>query len=531
MNHRSDCTRIVATVSLFLSAAVAGWGGGAGGAPAGGDAFRYEEDFEQIRAHYRVPDWFRDAKFGIFLHWGPYAVPAYSSEKYPKGIFDPKWQKGGMVPYTYHREHYGDPSVFGYKDFIPMFKAERFDAEAWVRLFKEAGARYVVPVAEHHDGFAMYNSHHTRWNVVNMGPKKDTMRMLADACRKAGLKFGVSSHYALNRIYYKRTDPAWDTNDPRYFDLYWKPVPEDSLPSQEFLDHWWDRTTDIIDQYEPDLIWFDFGFDKPGFEPLHLKTLAYYYNKGLEWGKEVVFQDKNMKYHRFPEDVIVLDIERGRMDQIYPYPWQTDTSVGRISWGYIENEQYKSADYLLDELIDIVSKNGCLLLNIGPKADGTIPAPAEAILREMGAWLKVNGEAIYGTRPWKIHGEGPTRVERGHHSEKRNAEAGPRDIRFTTRGDTLYAIALGWPEDGRFRIESLALGNPWEARPVGQVEYLGGRSTVRWRQADDGLHLAIDAGESGAAAYAFRIHFEPDNGDRTGDEGGATTEKRKGQSR
>ncbi len=471
------------------------------------DTFRYEPDWASIRSRYRVPDWFRDAKFGIFIHWGPYAVPAFMSEKYAPGIYQKGRNHGGMNAYSYHREQYGEPSQFGYKDFIPMFRAEGFDAAQWAALFKRAQARYVVPVAEHHDGYAMYRSNHTRWNVVDTGPKKDTMRLLADACRAEGMKFGASSHFALNRVYFSKQDPSWDTNDPKYQDLYWRPVAKDSMPSQEFLDHWWDRTTDIIDQYEPDVLWFDFGLDKPGFEPVHKKILAYYYNKGLEWGKGVVFQDKNFNSGSFPEDLIVLDIERGRMADIYPMPWQTDTSVGRISWGYIDNEDYKSSTYLLGELIDIVSKNGCLLLNIGPRADGTIPDEARSILEDMGSWLAANGEALFDTRPWTIYGEGPTEVSTGHHSEKQNKAFGPRDFRFTTRGDTLYAIALGWPEHGVFAVESLRTGNPQEPRCVQSVEFVDAAGAVDWQQTDTGLVLRTTGGRPGQAAYAFRIEF------------------------
>ncbi|VGO12946.1 hypothetical protein PDESU_01500 [Pontiella desulfatans] len=487
-------------VALFLGLAIAT-------STVEAESFRYQPDWESIRSRYQVPEWFRDAKFGIFLHWGPYAVPAFMSEKYPPGMYDPGWNKGGMNAFRHHQENYGDPSEFGYKDFIPMFKAEKFDAKEWAALFRQSGARYVVPVAEHHDGFAMYKSNHTRWNVADMGPKKDVMRMLADACRAEGMKFGVSSHFALNRIYYKTTDPKWDTNDPQFADLYWYPRDKDSKPDQEFLDLWWNRTTDIIDSYQPDLLWFDYGLDKPGWEPVHKKILAYYYNKGLDWNKGVVFQDKNMKYHCFPEDLIVLDIERGRMSDVYEYPWQTDTSVGKISWGYIENEEYKTADYLLDELIDIVSKNGCLLLNIGPKADGTIPDEAKEILVAMGEWLEVNGEALFDTRPWKIYGEGPTKVSKGHHSEKHNKEAGAEDIRFTTKDGMLYATALGWPDDGRFSIESLAIGNPHEPRKVASVEFISGSNSVKWKQDREALHISVPGAKPCEAAYVFRIGF------------------------
>ncbi|TGV03504.1 alpha-L-fucosidase [Flavivirga rizhaonensis] len=469
---------------------------------------KYKPEWESIRNGYKIPEWFRDAKFGIFLHWGPYAVPAYSSAKYPKGIYQESWTKGGKHPYSYHRKTYGDPSVFGYKDFIPMFKAEKFDATQWAKLFKQAGAKYVVPVAEHHDGFAMYNSNVTRWNAVNMGPKKDVMRMLKNAIENEGMKFGVSSHFALNRQYFSHKDPSWDTNDPQYKDLYWEKVKKGSKPSQEFLDLWWNRTTDIVDQYEPDLLWFDFGLDKPGFESVHKEILAYYYNKGLEWNKEVVFQDKNMKNKSFPEDLIVLDIERGRMDHIYKYPWQTDTSVGKIAWGYVKDEQFKSYDYLLDELIDIVSKNGCLLLNIGPKADGTISDEPRNILLKMGEWLSVNGEAIYETRPWKIYGEGPTKVSMGHHSERNNKTSGYEDIRFTTKGDVLYATALGWNESGVFTIKSLASNNPHETREIASIAFISGKNAIDWKQTEAGLVIEVDGEKPCEAAFAFKIKFK-----------------------
>ena len=471
-------------------------------------SFRYEASWDSIRSHYEVPAWFRDAKFGIFIHWGLYAVPAFMSEKYAPGMYDPGWNKGGMNAYRHHEEQYGGAAAFGYKDFIPLFRAENFDAEGWADLFKRSGARYVVPVAEHHDGFAMYASRVTRWNAKDMGPKRDVMRLLADACRARDMKFGVSSHFALNRIYYKTTNPDWDTNDTQYADLYWFQVDKESKPSQLFLDLWWNRTTDIMDQYEPDLIWFDYGLDKPGWESVHQRLLAYYYNRGLDWNKEVVFQDKNMRNRCFPEDLIVLDIERGRMTDIYEFPWQTDTSVGKISWGYIENEQYKSTDYLIDELIDIVSKNGCLLLNIGPRADGTIPAEAVTILEEIGAWLALNGEAVYDTRPWVVYGEGPTEVNQGHHSEKKNKDAGHEDIHFTMKGDQLYATALGWPDDGVFTVETLRRGSPELERSIRSVELISGSNRVEWKQTSECLRIEVGGRALCAAAIAFRITFD-----------------------
>ncbi|MEM6553006.1 MAG: alpha-L-fucosidase [Planctomycetota bacterium] len=479
-------------------------------------AFRYQPDWDSIRSRYRCPDWFRDAKFGIFVFWGPAAVPQVGNDKYGAWMYAKDYTTAGVDVRKYHEHHFGHPSEFGYKDFFPRFTMEHYDPAVWVELFKASGARYIVPVAEMHDGYAMYASKHTRWNVVDVGPGRDVMRMLVDEARAHDLRVGLSSHFALNREFYPKWDPSFDTNDPEFYDLYGEPVEKDDPPTQAFLDHWWDRTTDIVEQYEPDILWFDFGLDKPGFEPMHKKALAYYYNKGLEWGKGVVFQDKNMRFDSFPEDLIVLDIERGRMTGSSPHPWQTDTAVGKISWTYIINENYKTSDFLIGEFVDIVSKNGNLLLSVGPRADGTIWENESAILRDFGRWLGVNGEAIYGTRPWHVFGEGPTTYgersdhdfKHNHHTEYFDDPPSAEDIRFTTKGDTLYAIALAWPDDNTFRIGSLRVGNPYEARPVRSVELLGAEEPTRWRQTGEALVIEVTGERPGIAAYAFRVKFE-----------------------
>lgn len=484
--------------------------------PSEAKSFRYEEDWDSIRSHYEFPDWFCDAKFGIFVFWGPASVPQVGNDKYGRWMYSKSYLTKGVDVRQYHEAHFGHSSEFGYKDFFPRFTMEHYDPEAWVSLFEESGARYIVPVAEMHDGYAMYASKHTRWNVMDVGPERDVMRMLVDQARERGLKVGLSSHFAWNRQFYPKWDPTFDTNDPEYEDLYGKPVPEDDPPTQEFLDHWWNRTTDIVEQYEPDILWFDFGLDKPGFVPVHKKILAYYYNKGLEWNKEVVFQNKNMRFDSFPEDLIVLDIERGRMTDSYPLPWQTDTAVGKVSWTYIINENYKTSDFLITQLVDIVSKNGNLLLSIGPKADGTIGEQETAILKDFGAWLDINGEAIYETRPWKIYGEGPTtygenrpdKYKHNHHTEYYDVDPGAADIRFTAKGETLYAISLGWPDNDVFRIESLRRGNPHETRSVASVEFIGAPgSSVSWEQAEDALVIETDGQRPPRTAYTFRIRF------------------------
>ena len=346
-----------------------------------GDEKKYEANWKSL-SNYEVPTWFRDAKFGIFIHWGAYSVPAYGSEWYPRLMYmdtatfsaqlNPEGDGANEV-HLHHLAKWGDPKGFGYKDFIPKFRAEKFDPAEWITLFKKAGARYVVPVAEHHDGFAMYNSGYTRWKSTTMGPQRDVLGELFEEGRRQGLKMGASSHFAFNWAFFNKK-PHFDTMDPEYADLYSKKGPVlDEPVSSEFKDLWWNRTKQIITDYQPDIMWFDFFLDSEAFKEYHPKLAAFYYNKGLEWNKEVVLQNKNLLYESFPEGTFVHDLERGKMSGIRKEPWQTDTSIGANSWGYIENWESKEVDKIVDDLVDIVSKNGCLLLNVGPRADGTIP--------------------------------------------------------------------------------------------------------------------------------------------------------------
>lgn len=470
----------------------------------------FEANWESLQ-QYEIPTWFNDAKFGIFIHWGPYAVPAYRSEWYPRLMYmdtatfsaQLKHQADGPNHvFTHHKENWGDQKEFGYKDFIPMFKAEKFDAQEWIGLFKEAGARYVVPVAEHHDGFAMYASNITRWNAKDMGPKRDVLGELFEAGRKEGLKMGASSHFAFNWAYFNKK-AHFDTSDPQYSDLYSKKGTKIDEPvTDEFKQLWWDRTTDIIDNYQPDILWFDFYWDRPEFEEYHPKLAAYYYNKGVEWGKEVALQDKNFKHDYFPQGTFVHDLERGKMAGIKKLPWQTDTSVGKNSWGYVTNWLSKDANKIIDDLIDIVSKNGCMLLNVGPKPDGTIPDDQQAILREIGDWLAVNGEAIYDTRCYKVFGEGPTEVSEGYMSEKKNDKAFTEgDIRFTTKGDKLYTHLFEWPASNEMVIRSLKKGT----EDIKSISLLANNEELKWSQEEDGLHIQLPAEKVGEHAWVLAL--------------------------
>ncbi|MFI5157134.1 MAG: alpha-L-fucosidase, partial [Chitinophagales bacterium] len=351
--------------------------------------------------NYEVPAWYKDAKFGIFIHWGVYSVPAFGSEWYPRLMY-----QQGSDEYKHHLEKYGPQNKFGYKDFIPMFKAQKFNPAQWAELFKKSGAKYIVPVAEHHDGFAMYNSSLTRWNAYQMGPKRDIIGELAAAIRAQGLIFGLSSH-RIEHWFFMNTGRPYDSdvNDTAFASFYGPARGEKDSLTIEYMNDWLLRSAELVMKYKPQVFWFDWWIEQPSMEPYRKSFAAFYYNQGLQWNKGVVLNYKNKS---FPEHAAVLDIERGKLEGIRPLTWQTDDAVGYKSWGYIQGEVYKSPQYVVDELIDIVSKNGNLLLNIGPRSDGTIPEEQQELLLSIGSWLSVNGEAIYATRPWDIFGEGPT---------------------------------------------------------------------------------------------------------------------------
>ena len=457
------------------------------------DVTQYEPIWESLRA-YSVPEWFRDAKLGIFIHWGVYAVPAFGNEWYPRNMY-----RKDSPAFEHHRETWGPQVEFGYKDFVPMFRAERWDPAAWATLFNAAGAKYVVPVAEHHDGFAMYASDHTRWNALNMGPRRDIVAELGEAVRERGLRFGVSTHRAFNWRFYTYSD-EFDTVNPEYADLYNPAHPEDEPAGEAFLESWFARTKELVDKFRPDVLWFDFGWHNDEFAPYRPRISAYYYNRAVEWGKGVVLQYKD----KFPDGVAVLDIERGKLDDIREEYWQTDTSVSYRSWGYVENDEFKTVTTLVHDLVDIVSKNGNLLLNVGPKADGTIPEEASDLLLGLGEWLKINGEAIYGTRHWHTYGEGETGVAKGHHTERDNEPFTAEDIRFTIKGNALYAICPQWPGEG-VTIRSLGANSTVRAEMISKVSMLGSQETLSWEQDEDGLKVKTPSQKPCEHAYTFEI--------------------------
>ncbi|MBK1875918.1 alpha-L-fucosidase [Pelagicoccus mobilis] len=483
----------------------------------------FTEDWESLSG-YECPEWFKDAKLGIFVHWGPYSVPAYRSEWYPRLMYMDKevWSPTG-VPwdddpragdkpvnhvYQHHVENWGPLEEFGYKDFIPMFTADRFDPSEWMDLFVEAGAKYVVPVAEHHDSFAMYHSNHTPWNAVEMGPKRDILGELFEEGKKRDLKMGASSHLAFLWSYYNKRE-GWDTADPQYRDLYgWNADPHAPV-DDEFLDLWWRRTSDIVDSYHPDILWFDFYWDREEFRPMHKKLAAHYYNMGIDQGKHVCLQSKNFNdFESFPAGTHTYDLERGKLAGIGKRTWQTDTSIGVNSWCHISNWITKPVNTIINDLIDIVSKNGCLLLNVGPKADGTIPEDQVKVLKELGQWMKINGDAIYGTRPWKTFGEGPTEVQVGHHTEAKNKEFTSKDFRFTQKEGRLYVIALDWPKSGKVCIKSLSEGAEHRTGKIASVRMLGGKGALPFVDSEKGLSVTVGSERLGDYAFCLEVCFE-----------------------
>ncbi|MFC4305103.1 alpha-L-fucosidase [Cohnella boryungensis] len=448
---------------------------------------RFKEDWSSL-SEYRVPDWYRQAKFGIFIHWGVYSVPAFGNEWYPRNMY-----MQGSKEYEHHLAVYGPHKEFGYKDFIPLFKAESFNAEEWAELFTQSGAKYVMPVAEHHDGFQMYRSDISRYNAFEMGPKRDLLAEMQAAFEKRNLVFSVSSHRA-EHWFFMSHGKAFDSDIQEPLacgDLYWPAMPEpehqslhESPPSREYLEDWLIRCCELVDRYQPKIFYFDWWIQNAAFKPYLQKFAAYYYNKAEEWGCSVAI---NYKHDAFVFGSAVLDIERGQFAGLMPFFWQTDTAVARNSWCYTDNNDYKTAAELIRDLVDIVSKNGNLLLNIGPKADGTIPEEDKRILLQIGDWLKINGEAIYDATFWRTFGEGPTEVAEGQFTDGQKKSFTSEDIRFTFKGSTLYATVLQYPDNGIVRIRSLREKSPYFHGLIREISVLGFDEQPTWTRTEEGL--------------------------------------------
>lgn len=458
----------------------------------------------QSLQEYKCPDWFRDAKFGIWAHWGPQAVPL-DGDWYARGMYEE-----GSGHYKHHLEHYGHPSTNGYKDIIPLWKAEKWDPERLMALYKKAGARYFVSMGSHHDNFELWNDPLHRWNAVNMGPKRDVVGEWKKAAQKNGLRFGVSEHLGASFTWFQsshrsdKTGPfagvPYDGNDPKNWDLYHQPAkPGDTdwySNDPEWQREWYARIKTLVDNYGLDLLYTDGGI--PFGNDVGLSMVAHLYNTDLKkrGSQQVVYNCKQTSEGRWIED-----LERGVMPKINPYPWQTDTSIG--DWFYNRNWKFRPVSWVITMLSDIVAKNGNLLLNVVQRPDGSLDPEVEKMLEEIAQWNAVNGEAIFDTRPWLVYGEGAVRFKGGNFSE--DFAYTSKDIRFTTKGKTLYAMILGWPQDGQVLIRSLAKPAGENINNFTSVSLLGFDGKLEWKQTPEGLAVTFPAKKPCDYVYSLKL--------------------------
>jgi len=516
---------------------------------AAGAAGPFQPTWESLVKNYKCPEWFRDAKFGIWVHWSAQCVPEqgdwYARQMYIQG----------HGQYSYHVKTYGHPSEFGFMEIDHLWKAERWDPEKLMDLYVRAGAKYFVALANHHDNFDAYDSKHHAWNAVRIGPHRDIVGTWAKIARKHGLRFGVSNHSAHAWHWFQtaygydgegplagvRYDAAtltkadgrgkwWEGLDPQALytgpnikmpdgltsakavadwhqksDRPWTEEPPAMNP--DFTRNWFLRCQDLVDKYRPDLLYFDNTGNLP-LGQAGLDIAAHYYNSSMQWhgGKlEAVLNVKGLDEARRP--AVVEDYERGSSDVIQPAPWQTDTCIG--DWHYnrrlYDQHRYKSVGQVVRMLVNVVSKNGNLLLSIPVRGDGTIDGDEVAFLDGMAKWMAVNGEGIFGSRPWNVFGEGPAKAPGGMFNENK-ITYGAQDIRFTTKGGALYAFLLGWPDEKSAVIKSLATDSAWVAgQKIAEVTLLGYRGKLEWSQDGQGLRVKLPSQQPSEHAVALKI--------------------------
>ena len=519
---------------------------------------KFQATWESLARNYQCPDWFRDAKFGIWAHWTAQCVPE-QGDWYARNMYIQ-----GSPQYNYNVEHYGHPSKFGFMEFDNLWKAENWDPDRLMDLYKRAGAKYFVALANHHDNFDAYDSKYHEWNSVNVGPKKDIVGIWARAARSRGLRFGVTNHSSHAWHWFQAAyghdvegplagvpyDAAvltkadgkgkwWDGLDPqelyaglripfpndirtikdadawhRKNDAVWH---EDVPPDDNgYTNKWFYRTQDLVDKYHPDLLYFD--DDELPLGQAGLDIAAHFYNANMAYHNgslEAVLNAKHPQPAHRP--AFVADYERGVAEDIRPDPWQTDTCIG--SWHYkrslFEEHKYKTVGQVVHMLVDIVSKNGNLLLNIPVRGDGTIDDDEIAFLGGMAKWMDTNSEAIFGSRPWTAYGEGPStqeKVEAGTFGGARDVRSKPytaQDVRFTTKGDAIYAIFLDWPADGKITVESFAAGDARGpahlSKEITGVALLGSDEKLVWSRDAAGLHVALPDTRPGNDAYSLKV--------------------------
>ncbi len=475
-----------------------------------------------------IPEWMKDAKFGIYTHWSVFSVPATGGPDYIKNLYSgPDKDVKGV--YSHHVEKYGTLDQFGYKDFVPMFKAEKFNADEWVGLMHESGARFGGILLVHHDGFCLWDSEFTQWDSMEKGPKRDIYGEIAESVRKYDdmkllatfhheRTFGYATGFMQKSKTPIETKKTWDVYDPTYNDFYWNE--EAGASGEDFANAWEGKIKEVVDKYSPDCIWFDGINTRNGVlsEQRVMDTFAYYFNEAEKKGQEVLICNKHAGDFNFPDEFGFLCYENGREMPYDVEPWFLIDRAIAYPWSYVEGKKYKDGpDYHTRSLIDLVSRGGVFLLSLTPKGDGSIPPEEVAIMKGIGRWMKVNAEAIRATRPWKIFGEGTADLKYIKKSKtgkplpnwNYRVDFTAQDIRFTQSkdGQTLYATTLDWPENGNVVVKSLADGSEYYPGKINSVEMVGLDEPIKWKRTADGLEITFpkEKPSDWEWAYAFRI--------------------------
>ena len=500
--------------SVLLAIVVTGLGLLMACGPAKVEPKIYAEDWDSLATHNKEPEWFKDAKLGIYFHWGPYSVPAFKTEWYPCWMYHPDREGWGSGVYQHHVETYGDPSEFNYHDFVPMFKAEHFDPADWADLFQSAGAKFAGPVAQHHDGFAMWASEVNPWNAGDMGPQRDILGELYKELEARDMRTIATFHHARNLQRYATDTANWggrnshyryhpdyatSSTDPLIKYLY------GNIPEEEFNDYWLNQVTEVVDKYEPDMIWFDSWRDQIP-DARRRKMVAHQFNAGSRRGEETVVL---YKQEDIPRNVGVLDIEQGGMVDMPEDYWMTDITISYGSWSYIQDQTYKDPTIVIRNMIDVWSKKGVVLLNVSPRADGVIPEDQRETLAGIGEWLNTYGEAVYGTRTHSVYGYGSAEIEEGHFGgQSATQKYTASDIRFTTSkdGKNLYVFTLGMPEPGtELTLKHICEGD-FQGRQVKNVSMLGSDAKLGWTAGEGLLKLTTpEAAEMNEIANVFKV--------------------------